>query len=321
MDKARILYVDDESDNLFAFKAVFRRHYHIQTAESGAEALALLEEQVFDLIISDQRMPQMTGVALLSEARERYPDMLRMVMTGYSDLQAVIDSINEGHVYHYIAKPWQAESLKVVLDNALEAHQLRMKNRALEKANILAQFEILKHQINPHFLFNSMNVLSSLILSQPQKALKFTSHFSRLYRSVLQLREQLMISLEEELEFVEAYITLQRIRFEGALQIERDLPVELMDYSLPPFSLQTVVENALKHNVVSEEHPLKVQIYAEGETLVVANNLQKRSQTPDSTGTGLENLRARYQLIGTTAPGFAEEGSRYVARLPLIPND
>ncbi|MEL6590672.1 MAG: histidine kinase, partial [Bacteroidota bacterium] len=317
MKKYRILYVDDESDNLFAFKAVFRRSYEIHTALNGNEALEMAENMHFDLVISDQRMPVMTGVELLGQLKERFPNTLRMVMTGYSDLQSIIDAINQGQIYHYISKPWKADELKLVLDKALETYDLRMKNRELEKANILAQFEILKNQINPHFLFNSMNILSSLILSQPERALKFTNHFAKLYRSVLQLREQLIISLEEELDFVNAYILLQKIRFEDALIIEIDLPENAMEMSLPPFSLQTVLENAIKHNIVASERPLKVSIQLEDDCLCIKNPLQLRKQVPDSTKTGLQNLLRRYALLGELEPTFGEEAGHFVARLPL----
>ncbi|MEM6342406.1 MAG: histidine kinase [Bacteroidota bacterium] len=321
MKKYRILYVDDESDNLFAFKAVFRRSYEIHTALSGHEALEMVENMRFDLVISDQKMPGMTGVALLGQLKERFPDTIRMVMTGYSDLQSIIDAINQGQIYYYIAKPWKADELKLILDKSLETYDLRMKNRELEKANILAQFEILKNQINPHFLFNSMNILSSLILSQPERALKFTNHFAKLYRSVLQLREQLIISLEEELDFVNAFILLQKIRFEDALIIETDIPENALEMSLPPFSLQTVLENAIKHNIVASERPLRIQIMLEGDSLCIKNPLQLRKQVKDSTKTGLQNLLRRYALLGELTPSFGEENEHFVARLPLIESD
>ena len=321
MSKYRLLYVDDEADNLFAFKAVFRRRFEIHTSGGGAEALEVMQQMPFDLVISDQRMPRMTGVELLSQVRELYPETIRMVMTGYSDMQAIIEAINRGNIYYYISKSWQAEELQLILDHALETYQLRMKNQELEKANILAQFEILKHQINPHFLFNSMNILSSLILSQPEKAMRFTNHFARLYRSVLQLREQLLISLEEEMEFVQSYLLLQKIRFEDSLEISIDLPPEVMEDSLPPFSLQTVLENAIKHNIVSSEQPLRVEISLEGEQLLIRNPLQKRKHVEDSTGTGLKNLRSRYRLIGTPEPDFGENNGFYEARLPIITNE
>ncbi|MEO1627683.1 MAG: response regulator, partial [Bacteroidota bacterium] len=156
-----ILYVDDEADNLLAFRAIFRRQYKVFTALGGQAALELLQTQAIDLIVSDQRMPKMSGVELLEKVRHQQPDMIRMVLTGYSDVQAIIDAINKGQVDRYITKPWNVEELRMIISNALEAYSLRKQNKQLllqtarqEKENILAQYEILKSQINPHFLFN-----------------------------------------------------------------------------------------------------------------------------------------------------------------------
>lgn len=321
MNTFKLLYVDDERDNLFAFKAVFRRFYDVAVAESGEEALEMVDQQAFDLVISDQRMPGMTGVELFARMREEHPDTIRMVMTGYSDMQAIVDAINKGSIYYYITKPWKAEELKLIIDKALETYSLRKKNRELEKKNVLAQFEILKNQINPHFLFNSMNILGSLIQVKPDKAVSFTRQFSKLYRNILQLREQLLISLAEELDFVQAYLELQLMRFEGAMQVEMVIPPDLMQAALPPFAMQTVIENAIKHNIISESQPLHIHIQATAEAVSIRNNLQRRPQPQDSTQTGLQNLRSRYALLGSKEPVFTETASHYEAILPLIPQD
>ena len=303
-----------------AFRAVFRRNFDITIAQSGREALQILEDQEVDLVISDQRMPGMTGIELLAQIKERYPDTIRMVLTGYSDMQAIVDAINKGNVYHYISKPWNAVELKIILEKALETYTLRKRTQELEKKNILAQFEVLKNQINPHFLFNSMNILSALILNAPDKAIVFTNRFSRLYRSMLELREQMVISLEEELEFVQAYLFLQKMRFDENLQIRIELPEGKRKFTLPPFTLQFLVENALKHNIVSDEQPLHIQIYPDGNNLVVANNLQRRGYVEDSTGTGLNNLKARYKLLGIDQLEIEENDSHFMVKAPLIEN-
>ena len=318
--KYTILYVDDEKDNLLAFKAVFRRHYHIHLAEGGEEALRLLEENPIDLVVSDQIMPHMTGVELLEKVKDEYPDLIRIVLTGYSDMQAIIDAINKGQIYHYMNKPYNPTEFKIIMDKALETYSLRLKNRALEKENIHAQFEILKNQINPHFLFNSMNILSALIPADPGKALSFTRKFSKLYRSMLDLKPQPVISLHEELEFVQTYVYLQKMRFEDSLQVDIDVSDTSLEYVLPPFALQILVENTVKHNIISEDEPLKVRIYDQSNYLCVQNNLQKRGYVEDSTGLGLKNLKDRYKMI-TDQPVLLEEtpDKYYLARIPLIP--
>ncbi len=329
-----ILYVDDEHDNLTAFKAVFRRHYQIFLAESGAEAIQILEREKIDLIISDQRMPKMTGVQLFEKIKDLYPDILRIVLTGYSDLQAIIDAINKGKVWHYISKPWDVNELKLIMDKALETYTLRLKTKALEKEKnelllknaqqekeqILAQFEILKNQINPHFLFNSMNILAALIPKNPEKAISFSNSFSRLYRKLLQLREQLIISISEELEFVIDYLALQKMRFDESLEFDISISEEVKNCCLPPFALQILVENAIKHNIVSEDNPLKISIFDQEEKIHVVNNLQKRGTPTESSGIGLSNLKARYELIGTERIQIVEENGFFSAIIPVILN-
>ncbi len=331
-EKYRILYVDDEKDNLTAFKAVLRRYYDILIAQSGEEALKILEEQAVDLVISDQRMPKMTGVELFEQVSVKYPDIIRMVLTGYSDMQSIIDAINKGKVNHFITKPWNVEELRLVLDKALETYVLRVRNKALEQENsqlmvktarmekehILSQYEILKNQINPHFLFNSMNILSSLIPRNPQTAVKFTKQFSKVFRTLLEMNEELTIPLEQELDFIKSYLFLQKMRFDKSLQIQVRIAKSKLDLQLPPFGMQLLIENAIKHNIISEEMPLKITISNEGDYLKVSNNLQLRGGNTASTGIGLKNLKARYKMLTDTPILLENDGQNYTAKIPLI---
>lgn len=316
--KYRILYVDDEVDNLIAFKAVFRRTYDIDVANSAEEALSLVADQTYSVVISDQRMPNTTGVEFFEQLRSVQPEAIRMVLTGYSDLNAIIDAINKGNIYYYISKPWKAKELQLIIDKAIETYELRENYRALEKENVLAQFKILRNQINPHFLFNSMNILGSLIHLDPDKAVEFTRMFSKLYRKVLELKDEAVISVAEELEFVNAYLHLQKIRFDESLKVIMDIPDYALNKTLPPFALQMIIENAIKHNIVSVDKPLNIKISCEKELMTITNNLQVRSLVKDSTGTGLSNLNSRYQLLGGDLPSFQSTQSEYIAQLPLI---
>ncbi len=327
-----ILYVDDELDNLTAFNAVMRRHYTITTASSGEEALELLKKQEFSLVISDQRMPKMTGVELFEQVKNLYPDVIRIILTGYSEVKAIIDSINMGQVYYYITKPWNVDELKVMIDNALETYRLKKDNKELkdektellvktarmEKEQVMAHFEILKSQINPHFLFNSMNILSSLIPKSPKLAVKFTSQFSKVFRKLLENNEEITIPLQQELDFIKSYLFLQKMRFDKSLEIDVKIEKTKLDKYLPPFGLQLLIENAIKHNIISEEQPLKIVISNDGDYLQVQNNLQVRGQQEESTGIGLKNLTARYNLL-TDMPVVIEESVEFfTAKIPLI---
>ena len=133
VDRAEIsvLYVDDEINNLNSFKATFRRVYNVFTAISAVEGRKVLDENHINIIITDQRMPNMTGVEFLESILSDYPDAIRILLTGYTDIQAVIDAINKGKVYQYITKPWDDTHLKVTIDNAYEIYDLRKKNASL----------------------------------------------------------------------------------------------------------------------------------------------------------------------------------------------
>ncbi|MCD0489577.1 response regulator [Pedobacter sp. MC2016-14] len=142
MDKQdiNILYVDDEVHNLNAFKASFRRCFNVFTADSAADALAVLKEESIHVIVTDQRMPVMTGIEFLESIIEKYPDPIRILLTGYSDINAVIDAINKGQVYLYITKPWQDDELRLNLERAYEVFSLRKQNKELnEKLTVVNQ--------------------------------------------------------------------------------------------------------------------------------------------------------------------------------------
>lgn len=140
----KILYIDDEVHNLQAFKANFRRDFKVFTAESGAEGLEIFKKEDLNIILTDQRMPNMTGIEFLVEAQKINPEPMRILITGYSDINAVIDAINKGQVYRYLNKPWHYEDLKATIMSAFEVFMLRRENkelvRKLERANEQLEF-------------------------------------------------------------------------------------------------------------------------------------------------------------------------------------
>jgi len=130
-DKINILYVDDEVDNLKAFKAAFRRDFKIHIVESPAEGRKVLDEHPIEIILTDQRMPEMTGVEFLESIIPDYPNTMRILITGYSDIDAVIDAINKGQVYRYVSKPWNYDDLKMIIESSYEVYKLRKENKEL----------------------------------------------------------------------------------------------------------------------------------------------------------------------------------------------
>ncbi len=137
-----VLYVDDEVNNLNSFKAAFRREFEIHTASSAREARKILENHEIGVIITDQRMPVMTGIEFLESIIPIYPDTIRILLTGFSDINAVMDAINRGQVYKYLVKPWQNDELKMYIENALEIYNLRKENKELAHKLEIANSEL-----------------------------------------------------------------------------------------------------------------------------------------------------------------------------------
>lgn len=147
-NKINILYVDDEQNNLVSFKATFRMKYNIHTAISGDEAIKILKNNPIEIIITDQRMPNMTGVEFLQSILGDFPDPIRILLTGYADLNAVVDSINKGKIFHYLTKPWNEEELEMTIKRAYDVYSLKKEETELtEKLGVTnAQLEFLLRQ-------------------------------------------------------------------------------------------------------------------------------------------------------------------------------
>ncbi|MBL7690350.1 MAG: response regulator [Flavipsychrobacter sp.] len=147
-NKITILYVDDEMNNLISFKAVFRIKYNVLTAISGEEAIKLLKNNTVDIIITDQRMPNMTGVEFLESILDEYPDPIRILLTGYADMNAVIDAVNKGKIFHYLTKPWNEEELDMTITRAYDVYRSRMEEKEMTQKLSLSneQLEFLLRQ-------------------------------------------------------------------------------------------------------------------------------------------------------------------------------
>ncbi|MCB9046534.1 MAG: response regulator [Chitinophagales bacterium] len=148
LDKIKVLYVDDEEHNLMSFKATFRIKYKVFTAISGEEAIKIMDSEAIDIIITDQRMPNMTGVEFLEKILEKHPDPMRILLTGYADLNAVIDAVNKGKIFHYLTKPWNEEELDMTIQRAYDIYKLRKDEKELtEKLGVTnSQLEFLLRQ-------------------------------------------------------------------------------------------------------------------------------------------------------------------------------
>lgn len=192
-----------------------------------------------------------------------------------------------------------------------------LDSERLKKVEARLQYESLKNQVNPHFLFNSLNTLSSLISVNPEKAELFVQEFSKIYRYVLEVREKSFVPLSQELEFVDSYIYLQKIRFDDHLHYAKNIQVDIEDYFIPPLILQNLVENCIKHNKINAKYPLKIELKLQKGVLKVINNLQERKEDYSSTKTGLYNIEQRFKLLNGEAPKFYKENGHFIAEIKL----
>lgn len=181
-----------------------------------------------------------------------------------------------------------------------------------------AKFESLKNQIDPHFLFNSLNVLTSLIDEDPEKAQKFTTSLSKIYRYVLEQKDKELVNLEEELSFAVTYMNLLKMRFENSLEYQVPQELKLSEAKVVPLSLQLLLENTVKHNVLSEARPLKIKIYQENGYLVVENNFQKKEVLGNRNGVGLQNIVNRYALVTQRKVLIEKNAEKFAVKLPIL---
>jgi LytS/YehU family sensor histidine kinase len=197
------------------------------------------------------------------------------------------------------------------LHSLIEVEKLRR-----EKAE--SQYSALRNQVNPHFLFNSLNSLSSLIRISPDRAIEFVDKFSKIYRYVLDVNDKILVELKQELDFLQSYYFLQKIRFGNNLVVEVNIDANKLNDFILPLSLQIVIENAIKHNEISSVKPLRISVFVEEEFLVISNNLQKKEVLEHSTGIGIANLQERYKHFTDLEPEFFIKGQNYYAKIPII---
>lgn len=201
----------------------------------------------------------------------------------------------------------------------LSATKVREQRVIATTAN--AQFDALKNQLDPHFLFNSLNVLVSLIEENPDAAVTFTTSLSKVYRYVLEQRDKALVSVDEELDFARTYIGLLKMRFEDSIVVTIPQKSAYPDAMVVPLSLQLLIENAVKHNVVSSTKPLQLRIYESDGMLFIENNLQVKDVVKKSSGVGLNNIASRYALLTDKKMTFEITNTHYNVRLPLINNN
>jgi two-component system LytT family sensor kinase len=196
----------------------------------------------------------------------------------------------------------------------------KLDNEILEQAHLRAQLLSLQQQISPHFLFNSLSTLKTIAGDQPTK--NYVVQLAAVYRYVLNFNESYLSPLKDELAFIKSYLYIMNERFEEALQVTINIPDEYLQLLIPPLSLQLLIENAIKHNVISNEQPLHITIMTnDSPALVIKNNTQPKKIPEEGTGTGLKNIRERYRLLIQLPVEILNTGSTFSVTLPLLKNE
>jgi two-component system, LytTR family, sensor kinase len=192
------------------------------------------------------------------------------------------------------------------------------EKEALQRENVVSQLEGLKNQVNPHFLFNSLNTLVNIIPENPDSAVKFVQKLSKVYRYILEIRDTETTPLNSELDFLNAYIYLLKERFGDNLQVDIAPMESHLDKQIVPLSLQILFENAIKHNIISAQRPLSIEVFIEGENLIVKNILQRKNQVQEGTGVGLQNIKNRYELVNNKSVVTIVTPQSFMVSLPLM---
>lgn len=209
------------------------------------------------------------------------------------------------------------------MQNRFYADLVRLYRRAeeLEKANAQAKYQALQNQLNPHFLFNNLNTLISEIEYSPENAIEFTRNLADTYRYILISQNKNTVKLSEELEFTDKYIQLHKVRLGDCIEISNILDRNIKDTSVPPLTMQLLIENVIKHNVINMNRPMKISIYCEEtgkSSFICISNPVRRKQNAASSGKGLENLKQRYRMICGKDIVIEETDEKFTVKLPLI---
>jgi len=195
---------------------------------------------------------------------------------------------------------------------------IEIEKNKLEKLTAEQKLSTLKNQVNPHFLFNSLNTLVTIIPEEPELAIKFVQELSKSYRGILEVRDEKLITIETELRSLESYMYLLKTRFQGKIHIYNQIDKKVMNQFILPLSLQILIENAVKHNITSKSKPLDIKIYSDEHYVIVENNLQKKDQNYGSTKLGLANIKSRYKLLVNRNIKVIEDSKLFTVKLPII---
>lgn len=294
--------------------------YQLQGSYKDAYETRLKYEALHDSTINDESMKQMSALQINYDL-DKKNNQIELLS---KDKELALAKSSKEHLIRniLILAILVFIVLAIILVRNIRLKQrlnkgLDLENRVLTQENLAAKYEVLKSKVDPHFLFNSLNTLTSVIHFDKEKAIEFIEHFSGLYRYILETGDAELLPLHEELNITRNYLYLQKVRFGDKLIIHDTVTAE-QERFIPAFALQMIVENAIKHNIISGSKKLSIFIEDEGDQLVVRNNLQQKTIVSESTKIGQSNILERYQLIGKNIPLFIETETAYIVKLPLL---
>jgi two-component system LytT family sensor kinase len=233
------------------------------------------------------------------------------ISIGYYSYIMLASFINLAFYTNYLFHKWRAA--------LIEKTRLEVATAELEREKSRVQYENLKNQLNPHFLFNSFTSLNSLITKEPTLAQRFLQQLAKVYRHLLQNSSTSLVTLRAETDFVSNYIALQTTRFQQGLQVSIDIPGDYEERRIVPVTLQILIENAIKHNIIDAEQPLKICIYVEADAyLVIRNNIQLKKSVENSNKQGLNNLKRLYTYYNQSPVIVKEENGIFSVKIPLL---
>lgn len=238
-------------------------------------------------------------------------------------LDCVIDSKREFYadiIQGYVVS-WLVISVQIIQVYHKTMRNMEVEQSRMQRELLRTQFESLKSQINPHFLFNNFSVLDALIHKNTELASEYLAQLSKLYRYILDNKESEMVSLAKEVELLESYFFLLKIRHDDCIKLEYQVKIELADFFIPTLSLQMLIENAVKHNSFSKEKPLKIKIFTEGDQyIIIQNDVNLKNGRTHSTKIGLDNIKNRYNLRSDRQVIIYQSENIFKVKLPILPS-
>lgn len=299
------ILVTDLNDNIIVYNTTFKDMWQIPDTALPLKKASVAIQYVLENV---ENTVEFDGMARLAATDAYQPVTITAIMHDKKVIECISKpQIVEGKV---VGRVWSSRDI---------TSRISAEREERERGVAQAQFESLKNQINPHFLFNSLNVLASLVQVDADLSEKFIDQLARSYRYLLEQKDKDLVPVKTEIDFVHSFTFLLKIRFEDKLRVNIQLDQETMSYYIAPLTLQLLIENAVKHNMISADTPLVIDIFNErDEFLVVSNNLQLRDVLLPSTGVGHNNIKSRYKLFTKTEVIFAVDNDTYIVRIPFI---